>query len=225
MHTRTRESIGMLLKAFTVISAVWGVLLCLQGQNGEFMGGMSTMLYFTIQSNILLALICGADMVLQAMGKGRGRGWQTLRLMGAVSITLTGIVFCFVLAPTMGPYAWVPKNLLTHVAAPIGGAADWLICGCRTRAGRRDPLVSLLPPIWYAFFSGLGYARQWDFGGGKNYPYFFLNWGSPAGALGFSSSLPFMGVIWWIAALLLFLLLTAALYSRLAARIAGEIPA
>lgn len=41
---------------------------------------------------------------------------------------------------------------------------------------------------------------------GVRYPYFFLNWGSPAGALGFTSGLPFMGTVWWILAILVFLL-------------------
>ena len=47
----------------------------------------------------------------------------------------------------------------------------------------------------------------WEFLEGINYPYFFLNWGSPAGAFGFTDGLPFMGTVWWILAILLFLLL------------------
>jgi hypothetical protein len=41
---------------------------------------------------------------------------------------------------------------------------------------------------------------------------FFLNWGSPAGAFGFTNELPFMGTAWWILALLIALLIVGYLY-------------
>ena len=46
----------------------------------------------------------------------------------------------------------------------------------------------------------------------KKYPYFFLNWGSPAGAFGFSKELPFMGCVWWIIALLIVILAVGYVY-------------
>lgn len=39
---------------------------------------------------------------------------------------------------------------------------------------------------------------------GNNYPYFFLNWGSPVGAFGGEGEY-FMGCFWWILLLLLFI--------------------
>ncbi|MBP5194169.1 MAG: hypothetical protein J6126_05515, partial [Clostridia bacterium] len=42
--------------------------------------------------------------------------------------------------------------------------------------------------------------------------YFFLNWGSPAGAFGFTDELPFMGCVWWILALLVLLLVVGIVY-------------
>ncbi len=64
-------------------------------------------------------------------------------------------------------------------------------------------------------YAGIGYIRGWEFAPGIRYPYFFLNWGSPAGAFGFSGELPFMGCVWWILALLVLLLLCGALYLRI----------
>ena len=49
-----------------------------------------------------------------------------------------------------------------------------------------------------------------------NYPYFFLNWGSEAGAFGFSDSLPFMGPVWWILILLAFLIIVGFVYLLIA---------
>lgn len=42
--------------------------------------------------------------------------------------------------------------------------------------------------------------------------HFFLNWGSKAGAFGFTNELPFMGSAWWILVLLVFLILVALCY-------------
>ena len=51
-----------------------------------------------------------------------------------------------------------------------------------------------------------------QFAEGYNYPYFFLNWGSPAGAFGFTDALPYMGCAWWILALFCALLIVGMLY-------------
>ena len=53
--------------------------------------------------------------------------------------------------------------------------------------------------------------------------YFFLNWGSPAGAFGFTKGLPFMGCVWWILALLLFLIAVGFVYLLLLGRIKRRI--
>ena len=77
----------------------------------------------------------------------------------------------------------------------------------------------IIPPLLYAVYAGIGYVQGWQFGPGVNYPYFFLNWGSPAGAFGFSDKLPFMGTGWWILALLVFLILVGLLYLAIVGRI------
>ena len=69
-----------------------------------------------------------------------------------------------------------------------------------------------LPPLAYAIYAGICYAMGLEFAGGVNYPYFFLNWGSPAGAFGFTSELPFMGCMWWILVLLILLIAVGLLY-------------
>lgn len=51
----------------------------------------------------------------------------------------------------------------------------------------------IVPPMLYSIYAGIGYARNWQFAEGYNYPYFFLNWGSPAGAFGLTDELPYMG--------------------------------
>ena len=76
-----------------------------------------------------------------------------------------------------------------------------------------------VPPLLYAVYAGIGYANGWEFAKGQTYPYFFLNWGSPAGAFGFTDGLPYMGCAWWILAILLFLIAVALGYLAAAGRI------
>ena len=68
-------------------------------------------------------------------------------------------------------------------------------------------------------YAGIGYVNGWEFAKGQIYPYFFLNWGSPAGAFGFTDELPYMGCVWWILILLLFLIIIGWCYLAIADKV------
>ncbi|MBR4896097.1 MAG: Pr6Pr family membrane protein [Clostridia bacterium] len=206
------KAVSLLLKAVVILSAVIGTVLSAEGGRRVFMGGRVVFMYVTIQSNIAVALICLVGAILLLRNRRIGDAWPVVKFVGTVAITLTGAVFCFVLAPTMGQAAWNVQNILTHVVVPVIAVADFFVTGIYGRIGRRSIVFVLLPPLAYAIYAGIGFARGWEFSPGRNYPYFFLNWGSPAGAFGFSHELPFMGCVWWILALLGLLLLVGFLY-------------
>ena len=173
-------------------------------------------MYFTIQSNIAIALICVIGCVFLLRGKRPSDVWYLIKFVGTVSITLTGMVFCFVLAPTLGIYAWNVQNILTHVVAPAAAVADFFVTAAGSDIRKKDVFWVILPPIAYAVYAGIAYANNWQFAEGINYPYFFLNWGSPAGAFGFTKEMPYMGCVWWIALLLVFLIIVGYLYLKIA---------
>lgn len=206
------RTVSMLLKCAVFVSAAVGVAMSAAAGRRAFMGGSRVFMYFTIQSNIASALISLIGAVQMARDGGIRRSWAIVQFIGAVSITLTGMVFCFVLAPVLGRYAWSTANVLTHVAVPVLAVADFLLACAPARPGNRCVFLALLPPLAYAVYAGIGYAAGWEFSDGVCYPYFFLNWGSPAGALGFTDSLPYMGCVWWILAIFLFLLAAGRFY-------------
>lgn len=208
------KTASYILKIVIIISAVLGTLLSAAGGRHSFMGGSVVFMYFTIQSNIAVAVICLIGLVLMASNKKIGKAWYIIKFVGTVAITLTGVVFCFVLAPTMRSAAWNIQNILTHVVVPAASIADFLVVGSAIDAGirKRSVVFVIIPPLLYAIYAGIGYVKGWQFGPGVNYPYFFLNWGSPAGVFGFSDKLPFIGTGWWILALLVFLILIGLLY-------------
>lgn len=207
-----QKRLSYTLKAAAIASAVSGTFLSWYAGRDSFMGGRTVFMFFTIQSNIALALICLAGLVKMLKDKPFSDLWYIIKFVGTVSITLTGAVFCFVLAPTMGHGAWNIQNILTHVVVPAAGIMDFFVTGISSSIRKRNDLWVIVPPILYAIYAGVGYVRNWQFAEGYNYPYFFLNWGSQAGAFGFSDELPYMGCAWWILALFCALLIVGMLY-------------
>ncbi|MCR4683725.1 MAG: Pr6Pr family membrane protein [Clostridiales bacterium] len=198
MISRKDRIISLILKAVVFAAAVAGTVLSAASGRHVFMGGGTVFMYFTIQSNLFAAAVSAAGAVLLLRKKPVPGAWYVVRLVMAVAITLTGAVFCFVLAPTIWKSAWSLPNILTHVIVPAASVADFFV-SCRPgELKKRDILFVLIPPFSYVIYAGIGFAAGWEFSPGNNYPYFFLNWGSPAGAFGFSDRLPFMGCFWWI---------------------------
>ncbi|MCR4791771.1 MAG: Pr6Pr family membrane protein [Lachnospiraceae bacterium] len=211
-----RKYIGIILKAIVIISAATGTILSAYAGEKAFMGGSRVFMYFTIQSNIAIALICAAGLYLMLRNKKIGDAGHVVKLVGTVSITLTGVVFAFMLAPLLGDKAWSVTNTLTHVVVPVASVADFFVTSSGAGIKRKNVFYVIIPPLLYAIYAGIGYALGWEFSEGYNYPYFFLNWGSPAGAFGFTNELPYLGSAWWILILLIFLIIVGYCYLAIA---------
>ena len=205
-----QKMLSSILKIIVIASAVTGTFLSWYAGRNSFMGGRTVFMFFTIQSNIALAVICLIGLVKMMKGKPFSDLWYIIKFVGTISITLTGAVFCFVLVPAGA--VWNIQNILTHVVVPVAGILDFFVTGISSSIKKRTNLWVIVPPILYAVYAGIGYVRNWQFAEGYNYPYFFLNWGSPAGAFGFTDELPYMGCAWWILALLCALLIVGMLY-------------
>ena len=60
------------------------------------------------------------------------------------------------------------------------------------------------------------YVLGVDFGRGEAFPYFFMNYFSPAGIFGFSKNMPYIiGSFYWIAMLVIIIVGLAVLYAYL----------
>ncbi len=214
MNTFTKKQITAtyILKIIVFFSAIIGTILSAIAGRQSFMGGTRVFMYFTIQSNIAVAIISAIGYYLIKSKKEISNIWYIIKFVGTVSITLTGVVFAFVLAPTLGVEAWNIQNTLTHVVVPVASIIDFFVVGSNSNIQKKNVFFVIVPPILYAIYAGIGYVAGWQFSEGINYPYFFLNWGSEAGAFGFSSELPFIGTAWWILVLLIFLIIVGYIY-------------
>ncbi len=111
--SRTRKTVSDVLKLIVILCAAAGTLISARAGRSSFMGGSQVFMFFTIQSNIAVAVLCAAEAILLARGRVIREAWYVVKLAGAVSITLTGIVFAVLLVPVLGDGAWSLQNTLT----------------------------------------------------------------------------------------------------------------
>lgn len=131
--------------------------------------------YFTIQSNLLIAI---ASFLLARDPSRDGTRFRSLRLAGIVGITVTGLVHFFLLRPLLDleGASYVADKLL-HMVVPALAVIGWIAFGPRPRVERRAIEVSLAWPIaWLVVILVAGAATDW-------FPYPFLDydekgWGS-----------------------------------------------
>lgn len=193
----------VLFKALVVALTVVGIVDT--AAMSSFMS-KGVLLYFTIQSNITIALICLVFLILDIIGFARKKAIEIPRwlyiakFLFTVAITLTFLVFWLILVPTLprdmlGSYIKSPSNLCCHTFVPLFAVLDWLLFNGGYRNKKNDYLWGMAMPLYYLLFSMIAGTAGADFGGGSKFPYFFLNYEKNGWLrLGRSG----IGVIWWI---------------------------
>ena len=219
-----KKKISEILKLITAIISFSGLILSFIGAERDgYSHWAKRLLYFTCQSNVWMIAIFAVMLIAGLRAKGEKMRHRdmlyTLRFALTVSITLTGFVFCTLLAPFSardGYNAWSASSIMSHVITPILSVVDLFYDPERINIGRREIGYSVLPPLFYLIFASVFCILKVDFGRGDPYPYFFMNYYSPAGVFGFSKVMPFaIGSFYWMLFLLGLVLSIAAVYARL----------
>lgn len=124
-------------------------------------------LYFTIESNVLAAVVA---VTLTIKPDRDGRFWRILRLDAVVGMITTGIVHWFLLRPLLDLDGWrYLTDKMLHVAAPILVLVCWIAIGPRPRIDLRTGLLALIWPVaWVVLIMVQGAVSGW-------YPYPFLD--------------------------------------------------
>lgn len=116
--------------------------------------------YFTIQSNVLVAL---AAVLLTREPQRDGPGFRALRLAGTVGITVTGLVHFFLLRPLLDLDGadWAADKLL-HMVVPVLAVIGWFAFGPRPRVDRRAIAVAFAWPLaWLAVTLAVAGSTRW----------------------------------------------------------------
>ncbi len=126
--------------------------------------------YFTILSNLAVALLASGQLFLQRSAWAAVLGSMAGKTSIAVYLSMTGIVYHLLLAGTWSPEG-IDKvsDILTHTVTPCLYVAFWFTCGCGQAMPFRHTLSLLGLPILFLLY--------WLLRGPivGSYPYFFID--------------------------------------------------
>lgn len=176
-------------------------------------------MYFTQQSNVWIGVTCLIFGILLQKGDTDSKFFKVisvLKYIFTVSITVTGIIFCGLLAPFADYDVWFFSSVITHVVVPLLSILEFFIFRKIEKLKLRHVFYSIIPPLLYFVFASILGALRVDFGRGQAYPYFFLDFYSPVGMFGFKDgNPPQLGAFYWIIFFLLFILSLSFGYYKL----------
>jgi hypothetical protein len=178
---------NLLLAVLIVVAVVVQITMVVRGQHVLVAerGGLPAiptrvirfLSYFTIQSNILVA-VTGIWLVWDV--SGTNRFWQVLRQDALVGITITGVIYVTLLRPLVDLHGVARlTDIAFHYVAPIGALVGWVLFGPRGRISDRVLAWSLIwPALYIGYTLAHGAAGSW-------YPYPFID----VGTLGYAVAL------------------------------------
>lgn len=167
----TRYYVALYRLFFAVLVIVAIVAQFIHGmQNSATFSVSNFFSFFTIQSNILAAIIFLIAGIAGLLGK---QGSQLAWIRGAATfyMTTTGIIYVLLLsgleASLQTPIPWI--NTVLHYIMPVAVLADWLIHRPKREITPKMALPWLIFPLAYVPFTLIrGQITGW-------YPYPFLN--------------------------------------------------
>ena len=152
--------------------------------------GVSSLRYFTVQSNIFAGVAAIAYIISALRHDGEAsRGVRIFKYIAAVSVAVTFLTVAFMLVPIWGFLdLFSGPNLFFHLLIPLAAVAEFIVFK-DDRPSVMDNLCVLIPVSLY----GCGYALNILVNGmGGDTPettndwYYFLAWGWGVGAMIFA---------------------------------------
>ena len=126
--------------------------------------------YFTILSNLMVALALTAPAVAPDSRLGRWSLSESVRAAVTMYIVVVGVVYHFLLHPYWNPTGWsLVVNLVLHYVMPAAFVLDWLWLTPKGRLRWIDPVKWLAFPLIYGGWTLIhGLATHW-------WPYGFVD--------------------------------------------------
>ncbi len=160
---------------FLIVMINWLRMVFIRSDLALTAGGLSSLKYFTVLSNLYEGLACLVWLY---------NGDEKIKYSAAVSVTLTMVVVLTFLGPLYGyPAMFYGVSFWMHLIVPLAALLEVLFWS-RTRFTLRDSLLACIPLGIYGIFyignnaiNGIGiwpYTNDW---------YGFLTWGYPIGIM------------------------------------------
>jgi hypothetical protein len=194
-------TLGLLVWAALGLQLVLSVDLTLSQGRGIADAVFTFLGFYTILTNILVALALTAPRLLPASAPGRFFARPRVATGVAVAITVVGIAYAVLLRQVWDPEGWqLVADIALHYASPVLFVAYWWVAVPKHALGWSDIPWQLLYPLGYLAYSLVRGAST------GRYPYYFLDPGRLGYAQTFANA----------AGMTLFFLLVAAGFVALA---------
>lgn len=134
--------------------------------------GLNFFSYFTIQSNLLCAVVLIMGAALIASNKAYGPWFTFLRGGMVINMAITGLVYALLLQHASDAHAglhfsWI--NFVAHQLAPVFVFVEWLVWAPKYQISWRQSFLWLIYPIGWLIYTFIHAAlTNW-------YPYPFLD--------------------------------------------------
>jgi hypothetical protein len=177
MYIKSRAA-SFVYKIVAAVICLVGILLTLGFPNAWNLGLMK---FYTVLSNVLcfVFLVAAAIHVAVQREKSGSRGAATYmpRFKGAVTIaiTVTLLVYQFMLADTPFSMNGGAGNFLVHLLTPVLVILDWLLFDEKGHYDVFDPLRWTVIPLCYLAYALIAAPLGVTYIQGSRYPYFFLD--------------------------------------------------
>jgi len=202
-----RKTVRILFKLGVCLSALGGVVLSLfQANIDGYSHWSKRLLYYTVFSNVFLGFVYLVLLFYCIFQKPIPRFLFLCKYVSTVCITLTLLVFCFLLAPFAPPFYHLDRfsSMLTHFFSPSLATIDFFLDRAPYALEKSQAFLCTIPPFFYTSFALALSVLSVDFGRGDSYAYVFLNPFSSAKFFGFSREIPFTGTFYWVVFLTVF---------------------
>ena len=169
-----KEKLSLLFKIIIVIVSGIGLYL-----NFNLLSFRNSIIYFTIQSNLLCFIYFLALVILTIIKKLKKNDFYYIsKGMVTMAITITFIVYHFVLVPEGGLDAYVGhelENNFVHLFTPLLVIFDYIIFGEKGHLKKSYPFIWNFVLVAYVIFNVVYVLIGGRFANGSCYPYPCMN--------------------------------------------------
>ncbi len=203
-------TLSIIFKILIIVFCLIGVIT---GACSDTFMSQKQFLYFTIQSNVCIALVCFVFLIFKMIKIKKPEFnipnyMYIIKYIFTVAITLTFIVFSIILTPTMivkgqGWYLSTIENICLHNLVPILAILDYCFFDFQFKVKKSTFVYGLAMPVYYLIFVTSFILAGADFGDGAKAPYFFLDFKTNTW---FSIANGQLGTFYWIIIIATFVL-------------------
>lgn len=169
-----KEKLSFIFKLFILIMCGIGLYL-----NFKIFSLNESLVYFTIQSNLLCFIFYLIVIVLTLMKKLKKNNiYYIVKGTSTMTITITMFVYQILLSSSDGMGAYINHELecnFVHLYVPLLIIFDYIIFGEKGNLKKHYPFIWSIILIAYLIFDIVYVSLGGTFANGNNYPYFYMN--------------------------------------------------